>query len=168
MSAIHLTLRDQRILAGLGKPRAAVDTPYTDRLRLDAIVDREHFAAQRADAKRREVGPPAPSGAAQLFNRYKTLQRTTGPALFSGACVCIAAGAFATMMAKQPVIDEANHRAHLAEEKAARYAAMGSGHVRLNIEGPAHQVARAAQAAAADIWVHQATQANNTTRGTGK
>ena len=75
----HLTLRDRRILAGLGKPRDAVATPYVNRAQIDAIVNTEHARAlKRQHAAERAGVSPELTMRQALHQRYRRALRTVG------------------------------------------------------------------------------------------
>lgn len=153
----HLTLRDRRILAGVGKRRADVATPYVDRARVDAIVATEHARAikREHEAERAGVSPELTARQA-LFQRYTRAKKTVGNALFSGAMVYVAAGALGMWLAVQPALDAATEARLTAEANAERAAQHLSGHTTVTLAGRPYDIARYSSAIAQSIAADQA------------
>jgi len=148
----HLTLRDRRILAGLGKPRAAVATPYVDRARIDAIVNTEHARAlKRQHAAERAGASPELTMRQALHQRHRRALRAFAEALFSWTPVYIAAGALAMWVSVQPVIDAAEAARLTAEDNAARATQPIAGHTTVTLTGRPHDIARYSELIAADL-----------------
>jgi hypothetical protein len=165
MTRAHLTLRDRRILANLGKRHAHVATPYVDRAKIDAIVAREHARALKRehDAQRAGVSPELTARQA-LFQRYTSVKKALGNALFSWVPAYIAAGALGMWLAMQPTLDTAENARLAAEQIATQATQHVAGHTTVNLTGSAHEVALYARGIAHAIAADRAPRAGGAAR----
>ncbi len=151
----HLTLRDRRLLANLGKRRAPIATPYVDRKRLDHIIAQEIAKVARAEIE----GPPKPSrrltraAARELGAR---MLQIVGEARFSWGGIAASAGAaaLAVALAMMPVLDEAERGRARAETAAYTATAQALGHVTVSLAGRPEDVANHSAAIAATLRPH--------------